>query len=167
MAEPAREVGDAATAEAPLALGEFLPYRFSVVAEAISRLFASRYERSFGLTIPEWRVMAVLGEAAPRSTQQVIEQTGMDRVRVSRAVIRLADKGLIERRPQPGDNRAQLLQLSRRGQATYRQIVPLAHTLQAALATALSPAEQRQLDTILLKLGRRAATLAAAGEPDG
>ena len=50
-----------------------LPYRLSVLTERMSRIFAQRYEREFGIGIPEWRVMAVLGEQAPRSTQKVIE----------------------------------------------------------------------------------------------
>lgn len=149
----------AAEGQAPLLLAEFLPYRFSVVAERMSRVFAERYEREFGLGIPEWRVMAVLGERAPRSTQQVIEATGMDRVRVSRAVIRLADKGLVAREAHPDDRRAQMLGLTRRGLDTYRRIVPLARALQAELAAALEPGELEALGRILAKLH------AGAGEP--
>jgi len=142
-----------------LLLAEFLPYRFSVVSERMSRLFAGHYERAFGVSIPEWRVMAVLGERAPRSTQEVIEATAMDRVKVSRAVIRLADKGLLARRPHPEDQRAQLLCLTRRGIAIYRQIVPHACALQAELAAALTPEAARALDRILGKLQSRLAAL--------
>ena len=45
-------------------LDRFLPYQLSVVAEALSRLFARRYEDAFGIAVPEWRVLAVLGESA-------------------------------------------------------------------------------------------------------
>ena len=145
-----------AEAPRPLVLGEFLPYRLSVVTEAVSSLFATRYQERFGLSIPEWRVVAVVGEQGSPTTQEVIERTGMDRVRVSRAVIRLADKGLLDRRAHPRDQRAQILSLTRQGLATYRQIVPLALTLQAALASALTEAERRQLDGILDKIGARA-----------
>lgn len=145
----------------PLILGEFLPYRLSVVTEAVSRLFAERYEARFGITIPEWRVLAVVGEAPPRSTQQVIERTGMDRVKVSRAAIRLADKGLLARRADPGDARAHLLSLTRKGEATYRAIVPLAREIQAALAAGFTPEEEALLGTLLGKIGARAAELAA------
>lgn len=148
----------------PLVLRAFLPYRLSVVAETVSGLFARRYERRFGLGIAEWRVVAVVGQQGEASTQAVIAQTAMDRVRVSRAVIRLADKGLLERRPHPQDQRAQMLRLSRRGRETYAGIVPLARALQTALAGALSPAEQRQLSRLLDKVGQRAAIL--AGEED-
>ncbi len=144
----------------PLVLREFLPYRISVVAEAVSHVFASRYEERFGLSIPEWRVMAVVGEDSPQSTQQVIERTEMDRVRVSRAVIRLADKGLLERQVHPRDHRAQLLQLSRAGRAIYDEIVPLAREMQARLAEALTEEERAQLDGILVKLAARAKEMA-------
>jgi DNA-binding MarR family transcriptional regulator len=149
-----------ASHESSLVLAGFLPYRLSVIAERISRAFATRYERAFGLSIPEWRVMAVLGECAPRSTQEVIEQTEMDRVRVSRAVIRLADKGLLVRHVHPDDQRAQVLRLTRRGHAVYRQIVPLARRLQAELAASLAPEDLRALDRILPKLHAAAGALA-------
>jgi DNA-binding MarR family transcriptional regulator len=148
----------------PLILQDFLPYRLSVVTEAVSSLFAMRYQERFGLSIPEWRVVAVVGQHGRLSTQQVIEHTAMDRVRVSRAVIRLADKGVLDRRPHPQDQRAQLLQLSRQGRAVYAQIVPLALDLQAALSTALTAAEQQQLGTILEKIGRRTRELSDAAE---
>jgi DNA-binding MarR family transcriptional regulator len=143
-----------------LRLWEFLPYRLSVASEKVSQLFAARYAERFGLAIPEWRVLAILGEAAtPCSTQEVIRRTAMDRVRVSRAVIRLADRGLIARRPVPGDQRAQRLALSAKGRAMYAQIVPLAQALQAELAGALSAAEQATLVALLERLGARAEAL--------
>jgi DNA-binding MarR family transcriptional regulator len=148
--------------DAALILQQFLPYRLSVVTEAVSSLFATRYQERFGLSIPEWRVVAVVGQQGGPSTQEVIERTGMDRVRVSRAVIRLADKGLLERQSHPRDQRAQLLRLSRAGRAVYREIVPLAQEIQAALASALTAAEQRQLGVILDKIGARTRELSGA-----
>lgn len=143
--------GTGAGAADALALGRFLPYRLSVLAEAVSRAFARHYERRFGVTIPEWRIMAVLGEG-PRTTQEVIGRTRMDRAKVSRAAIRLQDKGLIARAPRPGDQRAHTLELSRRGLAVYRRIVPMAHALQAELVRALGADELRAFEAVLDKL---------------
>ena len=42
-------------------LEDFLPYQLSVAANRVSRLFARRYSEAFGLSIPEWRVIAVVG----------------------------------------------------------------------------------------------------------
>lgn len=131
----------------------------SVATESVSRAFAERYEAEFGLSIPEWRVMAILGEGEPLLTQAVIARTGMDRVKVSRAVIRLAEKGLVSRTPHPEDQRAQVLRLSARGAALYRRIVPRAHALQAELAAALTPAEATALLGMLDRLHRRASSL--------
>ncbi len=142
-----------------LVLDEFIPYRLSVTSNLVSDTIARTYRSLFGLSIPEWRVMAVLGEGGQQTTQQVIASTGMDRVRVSRAVIRLADKGLLDRSPQPNDARAQRLALSARGRAVYGQIVPLARAMQADLAEALTEAERAQLDRILAKLQDRAAEM--------
>ena len=141
-----------------------------MAAESVSRAFAARYEAEFGLSIPEWRVMAVLGEGAalstqPLSTQAVIAATEMDRVKVSRAVIRLADKGLVARAPHPEDQRAQVLRLAPEGEALYRRIVPRAHALQAELAEALAPEEILLLGDMLERLRRRASRL--LGEDDG
>jgi DNA-binding MarR family transcriptional regulator len=149
-----------------LVLGEFLPYRLSVLAESVSRAFAQHYERRFGISIPEWRVMAVLGERSPQSTQEVIGRTRMDRVKVSRAAIRLEDKKLIARTPLPGDQRAHNLRLSRRGLAMYHQIVPIAHALQAELLRALGNNELRAFDASVGKLLNYADRLASVSEND-
>ncbi len=155
MAKAARQTKPAPS----LTLREFMPYRLSIVSEVVSRVFSHHYGARFNLTIPEWRVMAVLGENGAQSTQDVIERTQMDRVRVSRAVIRLADKELIDRQPHPGDQRAQRLTLSPKGRATYQEIVPLAFALQAQLLTLLTPDEATMLDGLLTKLEAGASQL--------
>lgn len=151
----------AGAAAAPLILQDFLPYRLSVVTEAVSGLFATHYQERFGISIGEWRVIAVVGQQGAPPTQEVIEHTAMDRVRVSRAVIRLANKGLLEREAHPQDQRAQILRLSARGRSVYAEIVPLARALQAALATALTRQEQEQLSAILDKIAARVREIGA------
>jgi hypothetical protein len=45
----------------PLQLDDYAPYRLSVLSNIISRSVAQLYASQFELTIPEWRVMALLG----------------------------------------------------------------------------------------------------------
>jgi DNA-binding MarR family transcriptional regulator len=142
-----------------LTLRAFMPYRLSIVSEVVSRVFSHHYEQRFNLTIPEWRVMAVLGENGEQSTQDVIERTQMDRVRVSRAVIRLADKALVTRQPDPDDQRAQRLTLSPAGSGIYQEIVPLAFALQAQLLQLLTAEEAVLLDRLLTKVEAGASQL--------
>lgn len=156
-------------AEPPLRLERFLPYRLSVLTNTVSRSIAREYAARFGLTIAEWRVMAVLGRFAPLSARDVVARTAMDKVRVSRAVAGLLKEKLILRRVDPGDRRRVLLSLSARGQGIYRQIAPLAIAREAELVAALSDSERRQLDRLLAKLQARAESVSgglAAEAPD-
>lgn len=155
---PARPASDDADT-GPLKLGEFWPYRFSVVTELMSGALAERYEKKFGLSIPEWRVMAVLQDGPPQTTQEVIRKTAMDRVRVSRAAIRLEDKGFLLRVANPSDQRAHLLRLSPSGLKTYRQIVPVARRLQTFLQDGLTAGEMDALERVLTKLHARSSQL--------
>src|SRR5258708_36066276 len=114
-----------------LELEAFLPYRLSVLTNRISTAIARVYVRRFALTVPEWRVMAVLGRFGPLSANAVCERTAMDKVRVSRAVARLAATGRLERRTDATDRRRALLELTARGRAVYDEIGPLALAVEA------------------------------------
>ena len=45
-----------------LRLQDYLPYRLSVAANAVSRLIARAYESQFGLRNAQWRLLAVLAD---------------------------------------------------------------------------------------------------------
>lgn len=151
--------GAPAETDAAFALEHFLPYRLSVLTNTMSRAFARRYGERFGLSIPEWRVMAVLGRFAPLSANEVAERTAMDKVRVSRAVARLMKTGLIDRATDSDDRRRSALKLSRAGKRVHDGIIPMARQIEAALLARLSPAERATLDQLVSKLMDRATAL--------
>lgn len=136
----------------PIVLERFLPYRLSVLANTVSRSLARTYSAQFDLSVPEWRVMAVLARMAPLSAGEVADRAAMDKVQVSRAVTRLCERALLNRQADGADRRRQRLELSRAGWKIYRRIVPPAQALQDRLEAALTPAEARQLDSLLSKL---------------
>ena len=142
-----------AGAEAPeLALERFLPYRLSVLTNRISGRIARLYARRFGLSIPEWRTMAVLGRFGPMSANEVAERTAMDKVRVSRAVAQLVRDGRVLRRPDRNDRRRVVLELSANGRAVHREIVPLALGVEARLLAPLSAAERALVERVVARL---------------
>ncbi len=142
-----------------LVLEAFLPYRLSVLSNRISRAIAQRYGQSFGLTIPEWRVIAVLGQRPGLSAKQIAEATEMDKVAVSRAVARLSAGKRVISRPDPQDARRQLLSLSPAGAALHERIAPMALAAEQRLLAALTPDECAQLDHLLDRLASAAKTL--------
>jgi len=85
--------------DATLRLQDYLPYRLSVAANAVSRLIARSYERQFGLKIPQWRLLAVLADEGPLTQQALCGRTIMDKVTVMRAARGLLRRRLIGGRP--------------------------------------------------------------------
>ena len=139
-----------------LDLDRFMPYRLSVLSNRVSSAIASEYSERFGLTIPEWRVMAVLGGSPGLSAREVADRTAMDKVQVSRAVARLLRAKRIEREADGEDGRVTRLRLSARGRAIYDEIVPLALGLEEVFLSALSPTDRRSLDSLMTKLSKHA-----------
>ena len=132
-----------------LKLERFLPYRLSVLSNRISGEIAALYQDRFGISVTEWRVMAVLGRYPDVSAVEVAEHTAMDKVAVSRAVNALIERGLLLRDIHSDDRRRSVLSLSTDGFAIYDQIVPLARDYERRLLDSLSATEIKRFDALL------------------
>lgn len=137
-------------------LAGFLPYQLSVASNAVSSLIAERYRKRFALKIPEWRVMAVLGDGGMMTQRALTAATLMDKVAVNRAVRVLEDRGLIARLPNPHDGRSQWLELTGEGRAIHAEVMPLALATERELLASLTPAQQASLRAMLAALRARA-----------
>lgn len=126
-------------------LGDFLPYQLAALAARVSRDFAQVYEREFGLDIPEWRVIAHLGEAEQVSVREIHARVDMDKSRVSRAAARLEAAGLVTKEANPGDRRLVSLALTEAGRDLLARIGPRALAYERALLDRLPPEEARML----------------------
>lgn len=142
-----------------LDLEQFLPYRLSVLSNTISGTLAEAYSSQHGLSISEWRVLAILGRFPGSSAGEVAARGAMDKVAVSRAVSRLLDAGRIRRRFADADRRRSILELSARGWKIYRQVTPILLAYEADLLDGLSAPERRQLDKLLKRLAERAVSV--------
>lgn len=134
-------------------LAAFLPYRLAVAAARVSARFSARYEK-FGITIPQWRVLAALGSFGETHAQRLTMLTTMDKVKVSRAVAGLEAAGLLRRRADAEDARRDLLRLTAKGARLYRELVPLAQAMQAELLAELPPGAAAALEVALDRLSR-------------
>jgi DNA-binding MarR family transcriptional regulator len=135
-----------------LRLAEFLPYRLSLASNAVSGRIARAYQARFGLSIPEWRVLAVVAEGAGTQAQ-LVERTAMDKMTVSRAVARLVARGLLARGT-AADRRTIGLALSDEGRQLHAEVAPAALRMEAEILTGFSEAERRQLAAMLERLER-------------
>ena len=162
----AKQQTDVTETETPdvFRLEEFLPYRLSVASNRVSRLFARHYSEAFGLTIPEWRVLAVIGRFGTLSPSAVCEWTAMDKVKVSRAAASLVSRGLLRQNQDPSDGRGRLLRLTRKGTTVHGGVVPLARELEATLAAGLTKSEWAALNKALVAVTEHVQTM--DGEDD-
>jgi DNA-binding MarR family transcriptional regulator len=146
-----------------IALESFLPYQLSVIASRVSRGLARLYAVRFDLTVPEWRIMTVLGRFPGISANEVCELTAMDKVRVSRGVARLLQFGRVRRDADPRDKRRSKLYLSDEGREVYDEIVPVAHAYQEKLIADLDSGEIRALEGLLAKIESGVAAIGNEG----
>jgi len=134
----------------------FFPYRFAVLADAVSRSVAQLYADRFSLTRHEWRVLAALAALTTATATEVADYSTLDKMQASRAIAELEAKGCIVRAEGRADRRTKTLKLTAAGRALFRRIVPLVKEREAALLAALTPEERATLSGIMDKLLARA-----------
>lgn len=147
------------TSSPNLRLEHFLPYRLSIASNRVSGLIAEAYDRMFDLSIPQWRVITILAEDAPLTQLALVQRTVMEKMTVSRAVRPLVERGLIDRAPNAGDGRSQLLTLSAAGRSLYEAVAPAALAMEAAILESFSRQEVAALEAALRRLEAAAAAL--------
>jgi DNA-binding MarR family transcriptional regulator len=138
-------------------LEAFLPYRLSVLTNTISQGIAASYRDEYGISVTEWRILAVLGRYPGLTASEVTDRTAMDKVTIHRGVKSLLEKQLLERKSDPVDRRRRILTLTPgRGQAILKNVIPRARNYERRLLDALEPGEAALLDVLLHKLQQAA-----------
>ncbi|WP_296674978.1 MarR family winged helix-turn-helix transcriptional regulator [Novosphingobium sp.] len=133
-------------------LADFLPYLLSVTSNVVSDRIADEYRARFGLKIPEWRVMAVLGDGGAMTQRLLVGATRMDKVAVNRACKVLEERGLIRRSPNDRDGRSHHLELTAAGKAMHGEIMPIALDMERRLFSTLGAAERDQFKSLLARI---------------
>lgn len=147
-------------------LKAFLPYWLSILSNTVSQGIAQFYQQEYGLNIPEWRVMAVLGNEPGLTASEVSARTVMDKVTVSRAVKGLLERGYLERVTDASDRRKRPLRLSEpAGTGIMKAVIPHALDYQAALLEGLSDDELEMFRSLSRRLLAAATDLNEQGHP--
>lgn len=139
-------------------LADFLPHLLTITATSVCNRIVEEHVTRFGIKLPEWRVMAVLGDAGALTQRQLVGATMMDKVAVNRACKLLEDRGLAGRSPNARDGRSHHLELTEQGRVMHGQIMELALAMEEQLFGVLSEAERGQFKDMLERLRNRAAT---------
>ncbi len=117
---------------------------------------ASVYERKFGLTLNEWRLIALLQVPGVLSLNRLAEQAQFDRGLTSRIVQSLEARGYLQRQADSSDGRGVLLSLTPKGKKLVAQVFPVALERNETLLSCLTSAERAGLLKMLGKLTAQA-----------
>ena len=121
-----------------LILEEFLPFRLNRLSETLSLEFAHIYKREYGMTRPEWRALATLGQHGTLTSTQICGFSTMHKTKVSRAVQALAKRGWLSRERDHADRRVEYLQLTAKGIHHYGKLATLAYNFEDELKRSLT-----------------------------
>jgi DNA-binding MarR family transcriptional regulator len=141
-------------------ISDLLSYRVHVVANLLSRGAELRYRREFGVSLWEWRTIALLGAAQePLSLGHLAHAAGIDKSQMSRVVSGLAKRRIVLREAHPGDARGVRLTLSRTGRKLYDGLIRAAAERDDAFRNCLSAKEKDVFERVLTKLAGQAREL--------
>ena len=136
----------------PIDLPQFFPYCLSVLEQRVSQRVAQHYQQRFNLGRVEWRVMATLAIHDAMTASEICQFTRLDKMPVSRAILRLKQTRLILLKQSKADKRTSLLSLSAKGNKMYQQITPAVLQEEQEILSLLTASECKQLKKIICKL---------------
>lgn len=103
-------------------LESFLAYLLNQAAESTSKHVHATYKAAYGMTRPQWRVLANLGKFGSMTARDICTISHVEKTRVSRAVAAMETDGLLTRTPGTQDRRVKVLSLTERGRNVFADL---------------------------------------------
>lgn len=136
----------------PFELETFFPYLVRLFYRTVNAEIASVYKDDYGLSVQEWRIMAILGQTRKMTAKDIANHSSMDKVVVSRAIKRLEKKGLIAQQPHPADGRQSMLSLRDSGGSIFQELIPKLREKEEELLQPLSADERETLTALMARI---------------
>jgi len=107
-----------------------------------------------GVTKPQYAVMAALSREPGMDQRSLAEAAVMTKAALAELLLRLEERGLVERRVSPDDSRRRLVSLTDAGGALFRQAAPIVERVNAEMLAPLDDGQQAMLLDLLQRLRR-------------
>ncbi|MTI15718.1 MarR family transcriptional regulator [Rhodobacteraceae bacterium RKSG542] len=133
-------------------LEAFLPFRLNQAAERLSSEFQQVYKARYGMTRPEWRVLAHLGHFGTMTATEIGSRASIHKTKISRAVASLEKRRWLRRFQDETDRRWEHLELTPAGLQVFEDLGGEAVKLEATLKTLISKEERQELLRLLASL---------------
>ncbi len=129
------------TARPRLKLDLYLPYLINRLGSALVARFSREALVGERLSIAMWRVLAVLSNNGGQRQVDLAGMTSIDPSTLSRLVARLVRRGLVTRKRSRRSSREVVVQLTQKGRAIVRRLIPIARQLERQAASGLAVRE--------------------------
>lgn len=131
---------------------DHLPYRLLLLARLIDKETARRLQAQFGLSLAEWRLLAIAGSMGPCTASEIAVAGEIDRAEISRAYGKLEHAGLLEREPDPAHRKRQIITLTAKGRVFFEEVREERRRFFRTIMADLAPDEPRQMAAALEKM---------------
>jgi MarR family transcriptional regulator, lower aerobic nicotinate degradation pathway regulator len=118
-----------------------------------SRLLAEAFEGA-GARGYHYRLLAALEEFGPSSQAELGRRTGIDRSDVVAALNELVDDGLVQRSPDPGDRRRNIITITTTGMSRLQRLERIVRGVQERLLAPLSTTDRARFIRLLTQVAR-------------
>jgi DNA-binding MarR family transcriptional regulator len=143
-----------------LNVDEFLTFRLTRLSNALRTNLTKRYLEEFGLSLPEWRLLALVTRFSPLRFSELTSRSSMDKGQVSRTLRQLDKRGLIKMKvvKNRGSRSTEALAapvvvaVTPAGKNLHKDVLPVARKRQAEFLMILSETERASLYATLDKL---------------
>jgi DNA-binding MarR family transcriptional regulator len=140
-------------AESNLRTFRTLPtFRLHVLARVSERFFEQYYQREFGNSLLECRMIGITGDFGQLSFKRLCETANLDKSHASRLIDRLIKRRLLHKVSHPSDQRSVMLGLTASGRQCHRALHASARTLADRWLSALTRDARRVFQESLVKL---------------
>jgi MarR family transcriptional regulator, lower aerobic nicotinate degradation pathway regulator len=134
------------------------------IENSIGFLLAKAYQKGFAcfrepllkynITPPQFSVLAFLWKEDGLSQAELSEKSQIDRTTMVGLIDRLADEGLVERKPVENDRRAYSIQLTKKGRSLEGELCEIADDIIRQFTSPLTEKEKLELARLLDKIRR-------------
>jgi len=130
-----------------------MPFRLNRLAAEVSMALSGEYQERYGLDIPEWRVLATLGFRNDAcSAQYISDCTRTHKSTISRAVMTLMQRQIVERVENAHDRREFRLRLTKEGKTLYQELIPRLLHKEREILSCLTAQERKELACLFGKI---------------